>query len=70
MKMVVALILALAGAVLFLGAATAQDANLAKPNLLKKQIVEGMPKGEKQEVSVRQPSNLATRPCSTHTGSP
>jgi quercetin dioxygenase-like cupin family protein/predicted RNase H-like HicB family nuclease len=31
--------------------ATAQDANLAKPNLLKKQIVEGMPKGEKQEVS-------------------
>jgi quercetin dioxygenase-like cupin family protein len=52
MKMVVALALALAGAVLFLGAATAQDANLVKPNLLKKQIVEGMPKGEKQEVSV------------------
>ena len=50
MKTVVAL--ALAGAVLFLGAASAQDANLARPNLLKSQIVEGMPKGEKQEISV------------------
>ena len=50
MKTVVAL--ALAGAVLSLGAASAQDANLARPNLLKNQIVEGMPKGEKQEISV------------------
>ena len=52
MKMSVALSVGLAGAVLFLDAATAQEANLARPNLLKKQIVEGMPKGEKQEVSV------------------
>ena len=52
MKMAVALSVAVAGAVLFLDAAAAQDTNLARPNLLKKQIVEGMPKGEKQEVSV------------------
>ena len=42
--------LALAG--LVNGAAMAQDAALAKPNLLLKQIVEGMPKGDKQEVSI------------------
>jgi quercetin dioxygenase-like cupin family protein len=52
MKMVMALGFALAGALVSLGSAKAQDANLARPNLLKKQIVEGMPKGEKQEVSV------------------
>jgi quercetin dioxygenase-like cupin family protein len=43
--------LALAGAVLSLTAA-AQEANLAKPNLLLKTVVEGMPRGDKQEVSV------------------
>jgi len=52
MKIVVTLGLVLAGVVSFAGIATAQDANLARPNLLKKQIVEGMPKDEKQEVSV------------------
>ena len=52
MKMVAALALPLAGALLFLDAATAQDTNLARPTLLKKQIVDGMPRGEKQEVSV------------------
>ena len=34
------------------GAASAQDPALARPNLLLKQIVEGMPKGDKQEVSI------------------
>jgi quercetin dioxygenase-like cupin family protein len=52
MKMSVALSVGLTWAALFLDVAAAQDANLARPNLLKKQIVEGMPKGEKQEVSV------------------
>jgi quercetin dioxygenase-like cupin family protein len=52
MKMVPALVFPLVGAVLFLDSATAQDTNLARPNLLQKQIVEGMPKGDKQEVSV------------------
>jgi quercetin dioxygenase-like cupin family protein len=32
--------------------ATAQESGLARPQLLLKQVVEGMPKGEKQEVSV------------------
>jgi quercetin dioxygenase-like cupin family protein len=43
--------LALAGVVLSLTAA-AQEANLAKPNLVLKTVVEGMPQGDKQEVSV------------------
>jgi quercetin dioxygenase-like cupin family protein len=30
----------------------AQDGGVAKPNLLLKQTVEGMPKGDKQEISV------------------
>ena len=42
----------LALACLLTGAAVAQDAGLAKPNMLLKQIVEGMPKGDKQEISV------------------
>ena len=33
-------------------AALAQDANLARPTLLKKEVVQGMPRGEKQEVTV------------------
>jgi quercetin dioxygenase-like cupin family protein len=33
-------------------AALAQDANLAKPTLLKKEVVQGMPRGEKQEITV------------------
>ena len=52
MKLVMALGLAAIGAGLCLGSATAQDTNLAKPNLVKKQVIEGMPKGEKQEVTV------------------
>ncbi|MDI1284274.1 MAG: cupin domain-containing protein [Reyranella sp.] len=51
MKMVLGSGLALAATVLCF-AATAQEANLAKPNMLLKRTVEGMPKGEKQEVSV------------------
>jgi quercetin dioxygenase-like cupin family protein len=42
----------LALACLLTGAAVAQDAGLAKPNMLLKQIVEGMPKGDKQEISI------------------
>ena len=42
----------LALACLLTGAAVAQDAGLAKPNMLLKQIVEGMPKGGKQEISI------------------
>jgi quercetin dioxygenase-like cupin family protein len=51
MKLWLASGLALAGAVLSLTAA-AQEANLAKPSLVIKKIVEGMPHGDKQEVSV------------------
>ena len=51
MKIWLASGLALAGAVLSLTAA-AQEANLAKPSLVIKKVVEGMPRGEKQEVSV------------------
>jgi quercetin dioxygenase-like cupin family protein len=44
---------AIAMSVLFLGtAALAQDAGLAKPNLVLKQSVEGLPRTDKQEVSV------------------
>jgi quercetin dioxygenase-like cupin family protein len=44
---------ATAMSVLFLGtAALAQDAGLAKPNLVLKQSVEGLPRTDKQEVSV------------------
>jgi quercetin dioxygenase-like cupin family protein len=32
--------------------ATAQEAGVARPNLLLKQAVEGMPKGDKQEISI------------------
>ncbi|CAN5777892.1 hypothetical protein BH11PSE3_BH11PSE3_09940 [soil metagenome] len=52
MKWMMPLALAAGCALLCLGPASAQDANLAKPNLVKKQAVEGMPKGEKQDVSV------------------
>jgi quercetin dioxygenase-like cupin family protein len=52
MKLVMALSLAATAAGLCLGPATAEDVNLAKPNLVKKQVIEGMPKGEKQEVTV------------------
>ena len=45
-------VLALALAAVFGFSATAQEANLARPNLVLKQIVEGMPKGDRQEVSV------------------
>ncbi len=30
----------------------AQDAGLARPNMVRKQVVEGMPRGDRQEVSV------------------
>lgn len=39
-------------AIALTGAAAAQDAGTAKPNLILKQTVEGMPTGAKQEVSV------------------
>jgi len=42
--------LALAG--LVTSAAVAQEGALARPNVLLKQVVEGMPKGDKQEISV------------------
>jgi quercetin dioxygenase-like cupin family protein len=34
------------------GAAFAQDQGTARPNLLLKEVVEGMPKGEKQEIKI------------------
>jgi quercetin dioxygenase-like cupin family protein len=34
------------------GGAMSQETGLARPNMVVKQIVQGMPKGEKQEVSV------------------
>ena len=34
------------------GGAMGQEPGLARPNMVVKQVVEGMPKGEKQEVSV------------------
>lgn len=46
-------ILSVVGAgLLFSFTATAQESGVARPNLLLKQIVEGLPKGEKQEISV------------------
>ncbi len=51
MKMMLASLLFLVGSFLCFDA-TAQEANLAKPNLVMKRTVEAMPKGEKQEVSV------------------
>lgn len=45
-------ILALAAALVPSVAATAQEANLARPNMVLKQVVEGMPKGDTQEISV------------------
>ena len=49
MRRVIMLVLAVALAPL---AALAQDVNLARPNLLKKEVVQGMPRGEKQEITV------------------
>ena len=49
MKPVFAIILAVA---VFGSPVVAQEANLARPNLVLKQVVEGMPRGDKQEVSV------------------
>jgi quercetin dioxygenase-like cupin family protein len=51
MKKMIALGFALAGSVLGLAAAV-QEPGLARPTMVLKQIVEGMPKGDKQEVSV------------------
>ena len=51
MRKLLATGLALAGTFLGLPAA-GQEANLAKPGMVLKQVVEGMPKGDKQEVSV------------------
>lgn len=43
--------LVLAGTLLSLSAG-AQDGGIAKPNMLLRQVIEGMPKGDKQELSV------------------
>ena len=51
MKMTLATCLVLAGTILGL-AANAQQANLAKPNPVMQQVIDGMPKGDKQQVSV------------------
>lgn len=51
MNKALALAFAFAGAFVSL-AATAQDGGLARPNLVLKQLVEGMPRGDRQEVSV------------------
>ena len=40
------------GTLLFACSVNAQDGGVAKPNLLLKQTVEGMPKGDKQDISV------------------
>jgi quercetin dioxygenase-like cupin family protein len=42
----------LAGSLLVAFAAHAQEGGVARPNLLLKQAVEGMPKGDKQEISI------------------
>ena len=52
MKLMRTLGLAACAAGLCAGPATAQDPALARPNLIKKQVVEGMPKGDKQEIAV------------------
>lgn len=41
-----------AGSLLVAFSANAQEAGVARPNLLLKQAVEGMPKGDKQEISI------------------
>jgi quercetin dioxygenase-like cupin family protein len=41
-----------AGSLLVAFAANAQEGGVARPNLLLKQAVEGMPKGDKQEISI------------------
>lgn len=51
MRTLIALGAALAGSAISL-AATAQDAGLARPSMVLRQVVEGMPKGDRQEVSV------------------
>ena len=51
MNKLLALGVAVAGSVASL-AAVAQESGIAKPNLVLKQVVESMPKGDKQEVSV------------------
>jgi quercetin dioxygenase-like cupin family protein len=52
MRLVMALGLAACAAGLCPGPAIAQGSALARPNLIKKQVVEGMPRGEKQEIAV------------------
>jgi quercetin dioxygenase-like cupin family protein len=44
--------LALVGLASGLAAAPAQESGLARPNMVLRQVTEGMPKGEKQEVRV------------------
>ena len=44
--------LAFLGLVAGLAAASAQESGLAKPNMLLRQVLDGMPKAEKQEVRV------------------
>jgi quercetin dioxygenase-like cupin family protein len=44
--------LALIGLAAGLATAPAQESGLAKPNLVLRQVIEGMPKGDKQEVRV------------------
>ena len=41
-----------AGSLLVACSANAQEAGVARPNLLLKQAVEGMPRGDKQEISI------------------
>jgi quercetin dioxygenase-like cupin family protein len=41
-----------AGSLLVACSANAQEGGVARPNLLLKQAVEGMPKGDKQEISI------------------
>ena len=51
-------------------AALAQDAAIAKPGLLVREIVEGMPRGEKQEIRVLTATlRPGDGPCSTPTAS-
>jgi hypothetical protein len=59
--------LALAGLAGGLSAACAQDSGPAMPNLVLRQIIEGMPKTQKQEVRVLTAAFGATRPFFTAT---
>ena len=45
-------VMAIAAAALSTTASVAQDQSLARPNLVHKEVVTGMPKGDKQEVKV------------------